>query len=319
LLYKILEEAGLPPGVINFVPSAPADFGAALQDPNLGGLHFTGSTATFNTLWRNIGSNLENYKSYPRLVGETGGKNFHIVHPSADLDNAVLNTVRSAFEFQGQKCSACSRLYVAKSIWAQFQARLLQCVADIKLGQPDDFSVFMTAVIDRTAYNKHVAFIEHARGDPSCSIIAGGTYDSSLGYFVKPTVILTTDPKCKTMSEEIFGPVLTVYVYNDADFEATLGLVDSTSAYALTGAIFARDRNAILTAEKLLQHSAGNFYINDKCTGAVVGEQPFGGARLSGTNDKAGSHLNLLRWVSPRTIKENSSLLTTFTYPHMAQ
>lgn len=316
--YKVYQEAGLPSGVISFLPSTGRVIGSAINHRDFGGLHFTGSTSTFNTLWNQIGSNLDNYKSYPRIVGETGGKNFHLIHNSADLESAVFNTVRSAFEYQGQKCSACSRLYVPKSIWPQFRSLLLETIKTLKVGQPDDFKSFMTGVIDRSAYRDHVDYIEKARASPDCEIIAGGTYSDEVGYFVQPTVILTTNPKYSTMEKEIFGPVLTVYVYNDNEWSETLKLVDSTSPYALTGSIFARDRLALVEAEEALKHSAGNLYLNDKSTGAIVGEQPFGGARASGTNDKAGSHLNLLRWISAQTIKENSVPLTGVGYPHMS-
>jgi 1-pyrroline-5-carboxylate dehydrogenase len=315
--YKIFLEAGLPPNVISFLPSAGRVAGEAINHRDFAGLHFTGSTATFNQLWQQIGNNLSKYKGYPRIVGETGGKNFHIVHPSADLDHAVYNTIRAAYEYQGQKCSACSRLYVAKSMWPEFKKKFLDGVAAIKVGQPDDFKSFMTAVIDASAFKDHSTYIDNAKSSSECEIICGGKYDNSSGYFVEPTAIVTTNPKYVTMQEEIFGPVLTIYVYDDSDWNGLLDLVDSTSPYALTGALFARDRNVIVAAEARLKHSAGNFYINDKSTGAVVGEQPFGGARGSGTNDKAGSHLNLLRWVSARTIKENSAPLFTWRYPYM--
>jgi 1-pyrroline-5-carboxylate dehydrogenase len=315
--FQIYQEAGLPPGVISFLPSAGKVIGSAINNRDFGGLHFTGSTATFNTLWNQIGSNLSNYKSYPRIVGETGGKNFHLIHPSADVNHAVFNTVRAAFEYQGQKCSACSRLYVPKSLWPAFKEKMLETIASLHVGQPDDFKSFMTAVIDGSAYRDHTGYIEKARASSECEIICGGTYDKSHGYFVQPTVIVTTNPKFTTMVEEIFGPVLTTYVYDDCDWDDTLKLVDSTSPYALTGAIFAQDRRALVQAEQALRHSCGNMYLNDKSTGAVVGEQPFGGGRASGTNDKAGSHLNLMRWVNAQTIKENTVPLTCVDYPHM--
>lgn len=316
--YQIFQEAGIPPGVISFLPSTGRIIGNAINHRDFGGLHFTGSTSTFNTLWNQIGKNLDNYKSYPRIVGETGGKNFHLVHPSADLESTVFHTIRAAFEYQGQKCSACSRLYVPKSIWPKFKSLMLDTIATIKIGQSDDFQCFMSAVIDRQAYGEHVDYIEKARASSECEIIAGGTYSDKVGNFVNPTVIVTTNPKFLTMEKEIFGPVLTVFVYNDSDWSDTLKLVDTTSPYALTGAIFARDRSALVQAQEALKHSCGNLYLNDKSTGAVVGEQPFGGARLSGTNDKAGSHLNLLRWVSAQTIKESTVPLTGIGYPHMA-
>eukprot|EP00341_Mesodinium_pulex_P000272 CAMPEP_0116900414 /NCGR_PEP_ID=MMETSP0467-20121206/8696_1 /TAXON_ID=283647 /ORGANISM="Mesodinium pulex, Strain SPMC105" /LENGTH=555 /DNA_ID=CAMNT_0004573637 /DNA_START=28 /DNA_END=1695 /DNA_ORIENTATION=- len=315
--YQIYQEAGLPPGVISFVPSDNEVVGAAITHRDFGGLHFTGSTGVFNTLWRQIGENLDNYKSYPRIVGETGGKNFHLIHSSADVEHAVNNTVRGAFEYQGQKCSATSRLYCPKSLWPEFKDKMLKNISEIHMGQPDDMSTFMTAVIDGKAFKRHVGYIEAAKTSPDCEIIAGGNCDDSKGYFVEPTVIVTTNPEFKTMKEEIFGPVLTVYVYEDSDYEKVFDLIDTASPYALTGSVFARDRTAIVHAEQKLRQNAGNFYINDKSTGAVVGEQPFGGARASGTNDKAGSHLNLLRWVSAQTIKENTVPLTNFKYPHM--
>jgi 1-pyrroline-5-carboxylate dehydrogenase len=257
------------------------------------------------------------YIGYPRIVGETGGKDFHFVHKSADVDSAVNATVRGAFEYQGQKCSACSRAYIPDSIWPEFREKMVNILKQIKLGQPDDFSTFMSAVIDKNSFNNIKGYIDHAKQSPDAEIVHGGTYDDSQGYFIQPTVILAKDPKFRTMQEEIFGPVLTIYVYPADKYEETLKLCDSTSPYALTGSIFARDRYAIDTATRMLRHSAGNFYINDKCTGAVVGQQPFGGARASGTNDKAGSILNLLRWVSARTIKETFVPTTTWDYPHM--
>lgn len=315
--HQIFQEAGLPQGVVNFLPCDPKVASVAINHRDLGGLHFTGSTKTFNTLWSQIGTNIGNYRSYPRIVGETGGKNFHLIHCSADVQHAVNSTVRGAFEYQGQKCSATSRLYVPKSLWPEFKKQMLDKIATIHMGQPDDMSTFMTAVIDKVAFKKHSDYIEGAKASSECEIIAGGKCDSTKGYFVEPTVIVTTNPNYKTMQEEIFGPVLTVFVYDDNEYENVFKLIDNATPYALTGSFFARDRNAIVHAEQALRHNAGNFYINDKSTGAVVGEQPFGGARGSGTNDKAGSHLNLLRWVSVQTIKEYTVPLTTHTYPHM--
>lgn len=316
--YKILLEAGLPPGVISFLPGSGKTIGNSINHRDFGGLHFTGSTATFNNLWRQIGSNLDNYKSYPRIVGETGGKNFHLIHKSANLDNAVFNTLRAAFEYQGQKCSACSRAYVPKSLWPEFKKKFLEEYDKIKVGQPDDFNAFVTAVIDSTAFRDHSGYIERAQKDSSCKIICGGKTDKSQGYFIQPTAVVCENPNYESMREEIFGPILSIFVYDDNEWDATLKLIDQTSPYGLTGAIFATDRAAIIQAESALRHAAGNFYINDKSTGAVVGEQPFGGARLSGTNDKAGSHLNLLRWVSARTIKETTVPLLTWKYPHLS-
>jgi len=326
--YKILLEAGLPPGVISFLPSAGKVAGEAVNHRDFAGLHFTGSTATFNQLWQQIGGNLGKYKNYPRIVGETGGKNFHLVHPSAiaDIDHVINNTVRSAFEYQGQKCSACSRLYVPKSLWegaAQMRKKMTEKIGEIKIGQPDDMSTFMTAVIDASAFKDHSRYIDNAKQSQDCKILAGGKYDKNMGYFVDPTLIETKNPNYTTMVEEIFGPVLTVYVYDDAPsknstyWNDVLRLVDSSSPYALTGSVFSNDKGAVLSATAALRHACGNFYINDKSTGAIVGEQPFGGGRASGTNDKAGSHLNLLRWVSPQTIKENTVPLFDISYPHM--
>lgn len=321
ITYEILLEAGLPPGVISFLPSAGKVAGEALNHSDFAGLHFTGSTATFNQLWQQIGGNLNKYKSYPRIVGETGGKNFHLVHPSADSDHVVYNTIRAAFEYQGQKCSACSRVYAPKSLWRNMKNKLIELVREIKMGQPDDFSNFMSAVIDESAFNDHTNYIQHAKMSGSdCEIIVGGKTDKSIGYFVEPTIIVTTNPFYKSMTEEIFGPILTIYVYDDSKenfWEDVIKKVDTATKYGLTGSIFARDRKALISASDGLRHACGNLYLNDKSTGAVVGEQPFGGARSSGTNDKAGSYLNLLRWVSPRTIKENTVQLTDFKYPHM--
>lgn len=319
--YQIFREAGLPDGVISFLPSAGKVMGEAMNHPDFAGLHFTGSTATFNHLWKQISNNLDSYRGYPRIVGETGGKNFHLVHPSADIDHVVYNTIRSAFEYQGQKCSACSRLYVPQSRWAETEEKLVAAHKRIKMSQSDDLGAFMSAVIDAAAFKEHTDYINHAKAQSDCKIIAGGNTDDSVGYFVDPTIIVTTNPHTKTMQEEIFGPVLTVYVYDDSApdyWEKTMKLVDTSTPYGLTGSVFSRERAPFVQAENGLRHSCGNFYWNDKSTGAVVGEQPFGGARASGTNDKAGSHLNLLRWVSARTIKENTVPLTDFTYPHMA-
>lgn len=312
--------------MISFLPSAGSVVGNSINHKSFGGLHFTGSTGTFNTLWQQIGSNLANYKSYPRIVGETGGKNFHLVHPSADVDHVLNNTLRAAFEYQGQKCSACSRLYVPKSLWngKNLRGRFIDAAAEIKklMGQPDDHKNFMAAVIDKSAFRDHSNFLSFAKAAPTeATIIAGGNVDDSLGYFIDPTIIETTNPKFKTMQEEIFGPVLTVFVYDDSKanyWQDIAQVVDSTSPYGLTGAVFAKDRSALISAADSLRHACGNLYFNDKSTGAVVGEQPFGGARLSGTNDKAGSHLNLLRWVSARTIKESTVPLQSWRYPHMA-
>jgi len=314
--YKILEKAGLPPGVINMLP---ADDGAAVGDPALAsehfaGLHFTGSEATFNHLWSTIGENVDQYNTFPTIVGETGGKDFIVAHPSADIDQTAAAIVRGSFEYQGQKCSASSRLYLPESLWPDLKQEILAQVDEINVGPPEDFTNFVNAVIDERAFDKITGYIEYAREHDHSKIICGGGYDDSTGYFIEPTVVRTTDPKHKCMTEEIFGPVTTVYVYPDGEYASTLSLVDETSPYGLTGSIFAEDRAAIKLAADVLEQAAGNFYINDKPTGAVVGQQPFGGARRSGTNDKAGSALNLLQWVSPRAIKENFDPPAHFSY-----
>lgn len=317
-IMKLLEEAGLPPGVINFLPGPSSKVAPALlQHRDFGGIHFTGSTGVFNDIWKTIGNNVGNYKSYPRIVGETGGKDFVFVHSDSDAKEVATALVRGAFEYQGQKCSAASRAYLPKSLWASVEKEMLSQLAEIKQGDVADMSNFVSAVIDEKSYDKLMGYIERAKKNPDCKIVAGGTGDKSVGFFVKPTIILTTNPKMETMCEELFGPVLTVYVYEDKDFEATLKICDETSPYALTGAFFGRDRRVIAKASEILKHSAGNFYINDKPTGAVVGQQPFGGARASGTNDKAGSAANLMRWVSMRTIKETFAPPTNYRYPFL--
>lgn len=318
---KLLEEAGLPAGVINFLPGDPKDFSATIMDhPDLAGVHFTGSTATFNHLWTSVGKNVGTYKTYPRVVGETGGKDFVFAHPTADVDALAVALVRGSFEYQGQKCSAASRAYVPKSLWPALKPKLKQLTDAITVGDPNDFTNFMAAVIDRKSFDKIRGYIDHAKTDSQCEILSGGEYDDSKGYFIKPTIIIAENPKYRSMTEEIFGPILTVYVYEDTKLDATLKLCDESTQYALTGAIFARDRNAINDMTKALEHTAGNFYINDKPTGAVVGQQPFGGSRASGTNDKAGSKLNLMRWVSMRTLKENFIPPTEgISYPHMEE
>jgi len=319
-IMELLEAAGLPPGVINMVPGTGGQVGKpALTHPELAGIHFTGSTATFQSMWRTVGENIANYHAYPRIVGETGGKDFVVVHPSAEPKSVATALVRGAFEYQGQKCSAASRAYVPKSLWQDVKDFMAADMAEIKMGDPADFSNFMTAVIDKAAFNTITSYIDHAKQALDAEVVLGGEYDDSEGYFVKPTVIQAKDPKYRSMQEEIFGPVLTVYVYEDADYEKALDLCNETSPYALTGAIFARERKAIHLATSKLRDAAGNFYINDKPTGAVVGQQPFGGARASGTNDKAGSFLNLIRWISPRTIKETFVPATDFRYPFMAE
>jgi len=318
VLMRLYEAAGLPPGVINFVPgSARAVSAGMLSRPDLAGLHFTGSTAVFNSLWKGIADNLSSYRAYPRLIGETGGKDFILVHPDADEDAALAACVRGAFEYQGQKCSAASRLYVPRSSAKPFVERLAAEISSLRVGSPTDHGNFVNAVIDEAAFDAIVGYIERARTDTSCRIVAGGTYDKSEGFFIAPTLIVSDDPRSEPMAQEIFGPVLTAYAYDESDMAAAYALVDSTSPYALTGAVFARDRADIVAATGALRHAAGNFYINDKPTGAVVGRQPFGGARGSGTNDKAGSFLNLVRWTSPRTIKENFAPARDWRYPFL--
>ena len=318
MLMETFIQAGLPPGVINFIPGSGAQVGdPVLASPSLAGIHFTGSTSTLQGMWKTVAENLERYRTYPRIVGETGGKDFVFVHASADPDAVVTALIRGAFEYQGQKCSAVSRAYLPRSCWPQIKEKLLAAMETINVGPPENFSNFVNAVIDRSAFDSIKGYIDSARTNDQADILAGGGADDSKGYFIDPTLILTTDPHFKTMEEEIFGPVLTLYVYADEDFEAALDLCDRTSPYALTGAVFARDRAAVAAARTRLVHAAGNFYINDKPTGAVVGHQPFGGGRASGTNDKAGSILNLYRWVSPRSIKENFLPATDYRYPFM--
>lgn len=320
VVMQIFKEAGLPDGVINMVMGDSSMISEVLlNSPHLAGVHFTGSTEVFNDIWAKIGSNISQYKSYPKIVGETGGKDFIIAHPSANVKQVVANTIRGAFEFQGQKCSAASRVYFPKSLWPAIKEEMGKELATIKMGSPEDFSNFVTAVISEASFNKLTKYIDQAKQDADTEVIFGGNYDKSKGYFIEPTVILTSNPKYTTMETELFGPVLTIYVYEDSKWSETLKLVDETSEYALTGAIFSRDRYAIEEATLALQNSAGNFYINDKPTGAVVGMQPFGGARASGTNDKAGSMQNLLRWVSPRTIKETFVTPADYRYPFLGE
>lgn len=318
VVMQLLIEAGLPAGVINLVYVSGPDAGDVIfKHPDFGGIHFTGSTEVFKGIWKTIGENMPLYKSYPRIVGETGGKDFIIAHKSADIDVLVTALARGAFEYQGQKCSAASRCYIPKSIFEEVKSKLVKEVKSMQLGPVEDFRNFVNAVIDEKSFDKISVYIENAKKSKNAEIIVGGSFDKSKGYFIEPTIILTTDPKYTTMCEEIFGPVLTMYVYEDEKFEETLHLVDSTSEYALTGAIISQDRYAVDVATRALVNSAGNFYINDKCTGAVVGQQPFGGARGSGTNDKAGAMVNLLRWVSPRTIKETFVPAKDYRYPFM--
>jgi len=315
VIMEILEAAGLPPGVINLVCGPGPTVGqTALGHRDLAGVHFTGSTGVFQWMWKTVGENIHRYRSYPRLVGETGGKDFIVAHPSADAEALVAAIVRGGYEYQGQKCSAASRLYIAKSVWQKIRGPLAETLRAVKVGDPTDFSNFMGAVIDRPSYTKLKGAIDGARADTKCEIVAGGECDDRVGWFVRPTLIQVQDPRHNLMEEELFGPVVTLFVYDDAAYEETLRLVDTTSPYALTGAIFSTERAAIGRAHDLLRHAAGNFYVNDKPTGAVVGQQPFGGARASGTNDKAGSALNLLRWASARTIKETLSPPTSWRY-----
>ena len=317
-IMQLLIEAGLPKGVINFIPGSGKDVGPKVMlNSNLAGVHFTGSTKVFQGMWKTIGENIANYKSYPRIVGETGGKDFCIAHESADIDALATAMVRGAFEYQGQKCSAMSRAYIPTSIWDAVKNKYIAQVNDIKMGDPEDFSNFMNAVIDKSAFDSISEFIDFAHNSKDAQILTGGKYNEEKGYFIEPTTILTSDPKFRTMCEEIFGPVLTIFLYEPTKWDETLKLVDSTSEYALTGCVIAEDKTALAQAKDALTHSAGNFYINDKPTGAVVGQQPFGGGRASGTNDKAGSMFNLVRWVSMRTVKETFEPAKDFRYPFM--
>ncbi|MGC4040473.1 MAG: L-glutamate gamma-semialdehyde dehydrogenase [Flavobacterium sp.] len=320
IIIDVFKEAGVPDGVINVVFGDPVMItDTILAHPDFAGIHYTGSTFIFKEIWKKIGENIHTYKTYPRIVGETGGKDFVLAHPSANVQQVVANTIRGAFEFQGQKCSAASRAYFPKSLWPAIKEEMAKELATIKMGSPEDFRNFVTAVIHEGSFDKLAKYIDQAKKDTDAEVIFGGNYDKSKGWFIEPTVILTTNPKYATMETELFGPVLTVYIYEDAKWAQTLELVDGTSEYALTGAVFSQDRYAIEEAAKALQNSAGNFYINDKPTGAVVGMQPFGGARASGTNDKAGSMQNLLRWVSPRTIKETFVTPADYRYPFLGE
>ncbi len=319
-LMQLLTEAGLPDGVINLVYGSGAQIGSQmLQQRNLAGIHFTGSTSVFQNMWKTVGDRIHQYRDYPRLVGETGGKDFILAHPSADPKVLVTALVRGSFEYQGQKCSASSRAYIPQSIWSQIETELIEQVESIKVGDVSDFTNFMGAVIDAPSFASHKKAIEEARHTAGTRILAGGVCDDREGYFVRPTIILTDNPKYSTMCEELFGPILTIYVYPDAKWSDMFSVVDQSTHYALTGAVFAQDRSALEEATKALRYSAGNFYLNDKPTGAMVGQQPFGGARASGTNDKGGSMLNLLRWISPRTIKETHRPPTDYRYPYMGQ
>lgn len=320
VIMDVFKEAGVPDGVINVVFGDPKMItDTVLASPDFSGLHFTGSTHVFKELWKQIGNNIHNYKTYPRIVGETGGKDFIVAHKTANAKQVATAIARGAFEFQGQKCSAASRAYIPKGIWSDVKNYLLEDLKSFKMGSPEDMSNFITAVIHEGSFDKLAKYIDEAKSDSNAEIIAGGNYDKSKGYFVEPTVIVTTDPKYTTMCTELFGPVITIYVYEDDAYSETLKLVDGTSEYGLTGAILSADRYAIVEATNVLQNAAGNFYINDKPTGAVVGQQPFGGARASGTNDKAGSAQNLLRWVSPRLIKETFVTPTDYRYPFLGE
>jgi len=320
VIMDLFEEAGLPDGVINLVfADGPVAGDLIFSHREFAGLHYTGSTGVFNKLWQTIGDNISNYKSYPRIVGETGGKDFVVAHESADAKAVATALVRGAFEYQGQKCSAASRAYIPKNLWKDVQKYMKEDLESIKMGTVEDFTNFVNAVIDERAYDKITSYIAKAKKSKDAEIVFGGNYSKNVGYFIEPTVILAKKPKYQTMCEEIFGPVLTIHVYDPKKYEATLNIVDETSPYALTGSIFAKDRAAVETANTILKHAAGNFYINDKPTGAVVGQQPFGGARASGTNDKAGSILNLLRWISPRTIKENFVPAKDYRYPFLGE
>ena len=320
IIIDVFREAGVPDGVINVVFGDPVMItDTILASPDFAGVHYTGSTFVFKEIWKKIGQNIHTYKTYPRIVGETGGKDFVLAHPSANVKQVVTGITRGAFEFQGQKCSAASRAYIPQSLWPAVKEQLITDVNSMKMGSPEDFSNFITAVIHEGSFDKLARYIDQAKKDADAEIILGGNYDKSKGYFIEPTVIVTTNPKYTTMETELFGPVITIYVYDDAQWNETLVLVDGTSEYALTGAIFSQDRYAIVEATKALENAAGNFYINDKPTGAVVGMQPFGGARASGTNDKAGSMQNLLRWVSPRTIKETFVTPEDYRYPFLGE
>lgn len=320
IIIDVFKEAGVPDGVINVVfGDAQMITDTVLASHDFAGLHFTGSTHVFKDIWAKIGTNIHHYKTYPRIVGETGGKDFIVAHPSANSKQVATGIIRGAFEFQGQKCSAASRAYIPQSLWPAIKEQLITDVKSLKMGSPEDFGNFITAVIHEGSFDKLTSFIDQAKKDSDAEIIVGGNYDKSVGYFIEPTIIVTTDPHYSTMETELFGPVMTIFVYDDAKWEETLALVDTTSPYALTGAIFSQNRYAIEQATVALQNAAGNFYINDKPTGAVVGMQPFGGARASGTNDKAGSALNLLRWVSPRTIKETFVTPEDYRYPFLGE
>lgn len=320
LIWKIMTEAGVPPGVVNFIPTDGPVFGDTITaSPHLAGINFTGSVPTFNRLWSQVGKNINKYRNFPRLIGECGGKNYHFVHPSANVESVVNGTIRSAFEFCGQKCSACSRLYVPESLWPKIKSGLIEIREKLKVADVKEFDAFTSAVIDDKAFSRIKSYIDHAKSSDNLEIIAGGKYDDSKGYFIQPTIVQSKDPLDKIMTEEIFGPVLSVYVYKDKEVENTLKLIDSSTPYALTGAVFAEDKSFLEHALEALKNSAGNFYINDKSTGSVVGQQPFGGARMSGTNDKAGGPHYVLRWASPQSVKETFVPLKEWKYPYMSK
>ncbi|CAH1115280.1 unnamed protein product [Psylliodes chrysocephalus] len=320
VIFKICREAGVPPGVVNFVPADGPVFGDTITaSPHLAGINFTGSVPTFTRLWKQVGENINKYKNFPRLIGECGGKNYHFVHPTADVDSVVNGTIRSAFEFCGQKCSACSRMYVPESLWPKIKEGLLAKRSQLKIGDPTDPTSFTSAVIDDKAFKRIKGYIDHAKSSPNLEVIGGGKCDDSVGYFIEPTIIQTKDPKEKIMVEEIFGPVLTIYVYKDDKVKETVDLIGTSTSFALTGAIFAQDEKFLKSAFEELKMTAGNFYVNDKSTGSVVGQQPFGGARLSGTNDKAGGPHYVLRWGNPQSVKETFVPLTEIDYPYMKQ
>lgn len=319
-IYKIMREAGVPEGVVNFVPADGPVFGDTITaSPDLAGINFTGSVPTFNRLWRQVGENINNYKNFPRLIGECGGKNFHFIHPTADVESVVTSTLRSAFEYCGQKCSACSRMYVPESLWSQIKSGLIEKHKTLKIGDVTDFSSFTSAVIDDKAFARITSYIKHAKSSSNLEIIAGGTYSDKKGYFIDPTIVVSKDPLDKIMRQEIFGPVLTIYVYKDADVKKAMDLVNNSTAFALTGAVFAQDQKFLEEALETFKMAAGNFYINDKSTGSVVGQQPFGGGRMSGTNDKAGGPHYILRWSSPQSIKETFVPLRDIDYPYMRE
>jgi len=318
VIMELYKEAGLPDGVVNFLPGSGSQIGnKVLNHKDLAGIHFTGSTETFRSIWKTVSNNIENYKNYPKLVGETGGKDFCIAHESANIDALVTGMVRGAFEYQGQKCSAMSRAYLPKNQWNEIKEKLIKEVATIDVGPTEDLKNFVNAVIDENAFDKIASYIDFANDADDCDVLCGGTYDKSKGYFIQPTVVVTSNPHFKTIEEEIFGPVLTIYVYDNNKWSETLNLIDNTSPYALTGCVFSEDKAIVEEVKSTLRFAAGNFYINDKPTGAVVGQQPFGGSRASGTNDKGGSMLNLLRWTSPRTIKETFEPPKDYRYPYM--